>query len=208
MTCYEERIATFVAGYRGLSRQAGVVACFHDIRNFRYLSDGVRDPDRVLQRKAGSCSGKHMVLRDCLLAVGEDAYIETVEGDFAAGVPVHASMSPGLQALVRDKQVQDFHQFVMWQGVGGACRLDATWPDGLVEFGFEVNASWQGVGDTKLALAPDRFHGRSDDIQKDKAELLATLLPAQVERRSVFLDEFSKWVAIITNAPKGGNNVH
>lgn len=206
MTSYEQRIANFVAPYSGLGRHDAVVACYHNVRNFSYLSDGVRDPEQVLIREAGSCSGKHIILRDSLLALGEDAQIETVEGDFAAGVPVHATMSSSLKQIIETAQIRDFHQFVLWKTTGENCRLDATWPDAMAEVGFTVNTSWQGSGHTELALSPTRFCGQSDDIMHSKAGMLAALSPEERESRLVFLQEFSKWVATI-NPPKGGNNV-
>ena len=206
MTSYEQRIVNFVAPYSGLGRHDAVVACYHNVRNFSYLSDGVRDPEQVLIREAGSCSGKHIILRDALLALGEDAHIETVEGDFAAGVPVHATMSSTLKQIVENSQVRDFHQFVLWKNAGEHCRLDATWPDAMTDVGVRVNTSWQGFGHTDLALEPTRFCGQSDDIMNTKAGMLEALSSEERDRRLVFLQEFSKWVATI-NPPKGGNNV-
>ena len=113
MTEYDQTIEAFIAPLAGASREATVVACYHKVRNFDYVSDGVRDPQTVINRRAGSCSGKHIVLRDCLVALGEKASIETVEGDFAGGIPDHETMPEALRAYAREGGVRDFHQFVV-----------------------------------------------------------------------------------------------
>ena len=194
MTEYHQTIEAFVDRLAEARREATVVACYHEIRNFDYVSDGVRDPQTVIDRQAGSCSGKHIVLRDCLVALDEKASIETVEGDFAGGMPDHETMPEALRAYVREGGVRDFHQFVVWESATGTYRLDATWPDRLEMFGFSVNRDWQGHGDTELALEPDRFCGPTDDIQHTKVELIAGLAPAERERREAFLQELSHWL--------------
>ena len=119
MTDYDQTIETFVAPLMGVNRKATVVACYHAVRNFDYLSDGVRDPQTVIDRRAGSCSGKHIVLRDCLVALGEMASIETVEGDFASSIPDHVTMPDELRIFARDGGIRDFHQFVVWESGSG-----------------------------------------------------------------------------------------
>ena len=194
MTDYDQTIEAFIAPLAGAGRAATVVACYHEVRNFDYVSDGVRDPQTVIDRRAGSCSGKHIVLRDCLTALGEKASIETVEGDFAGGIPDHETMPGVLRSYAQEGGVRDFHQFVVWDSENGACRLDATWPDRLEMFGFSVNRDWQGHGDTELALEPDRFCGPTNDIQHTKAKLIAGLAPAERERREAFLQVLSHWL--------------
>ena len=194
MTSYDQTIEAFVAPFARKPGHAAVVACYHEVRNFDYVSDGVRDPETVLGRRAGSCSGKHIVLRDSLRALGEEASIETVEGDFAAGIPDHETMPATLRAFVRDKAVRDFHQFVVWESADGDRRLDATWPDRLEPYGFVVNGSWRGTGDTALALDPVRFCGRIENIQTRKSELIEGLAPDERDRRDAFLKVLSRWL--------------
>ena len=194
MTVYDRTIEAFVAPLAGANRKEAVVACYHAVRNFDYLSDGVRDPQTVIDRRAGSCSGKHIVLRDCLVALGETASIETVEGDFAGGIPDHETMPDELRIYVRDGGIRDFHQFVVWESGSDSCRLDATWPDQLEIFGFSINRDWHGSGDTRLALQPERYCGPTEDIQHTKAELIGGLTPVERNRREVFLEVFSRWL--------------
>ena len=194
MTDYDQTIETFVSPLVGANRKATVVACYHAVRNFDYLSDGVRDPQTVIDRQAGSCSGKHIVLRDCLVALGEKAWIETVEGDFAGGIPDHKTMPDELRSYARDGGIRDFHQFVVWDSGSDSCRLDATWPDQLESFGFLVNRNWRGSGDTRLALRPERYFGSTENIQHTKAEMIGTLTPVERDRREAFLEVLSRWL--------------
>lgn len=194
MTDYDRTIKAFVAPLAGAGQKAAVVACYHAVRNFDYMSDGVRDPQTVVNRRAGSCSGKHIVLRDCLIALGETASIETVEGDFAGGIPDHETMPDELRTYARDGGIRDFHQFVVWDSGSDSCRLDATWPDQLASFGFSVNRDWQGSGDTRLALRPQRFFGSTENIQYTKAEMIGSLTPVERDRREAFLKVLSRWL--------------
>jgi hypothetical protein len=203
---YDQSIAAFIAPFAERTQQDAVVACYHEVRNFDYVSDGVRDPHMVLARRAGSCSGKHIVLRDSLRALGANAWIETVEGDFAAGIPEHSSMSDELLGYVREGKVRDFHQFVVWAATDGDRRLDATWPDSLCNLGFEGNADWRGNDDTRLALTPERFCGPTDDIKTSKAGMIDRLSTSERGRREAFLTAFSAWIAESTKS-KGGTHV-
>ena len=167
VTDYDQTIETFVAPLVGANRKATVVACYHAVRNFDYLSDGVRDPQTVIDRRAGSCSGKHIVLRDCLVALGEVASIETVEGDFASSIPDHVTM-PRASFLCARRRDRGAHRFVVWDRGSDSCRLDATWPSSSSSaFGQQGLA---GNGDTRLALRPERFVARPriSSIQRQK----------------------------------------
>lgn len=170
------------------------VRLYHFVRQFRYLSDGVRDPAIVYERRAGSCSGKHIVLRDLLRGAGFEADIETIEGDFAERIPRVASFPEDLKALVAEGNILDFHHFVRLHWRGRWLCLDATWPDRLRSYGFPVNSSWNGQGDSELAVRPLRSLGTVEDVQELKRASIAGLPTAQRLRRERFLALLSKWM--------------
>lgn len=192
-------------GDDAMLRQA--VGLFHDVRRYRYLSDGERDPAIIAARQAGSCTGKHLVLRDRLRAAGFKADVETVEGDFAAGIPPHPSMAPELRAMVAEAGIQDVHNYVVLQHGGAALRLDATWHDGLRSYGFPVNDAWAGGGDTTIALEPRRSLGIHEDVIGFKKQQLEMLAPELRARRARFLQLLSAWIAGIDDAwPKAARS--
>jgi len=181
--------------FADLTGRALTVRLYHWVRNFAYASTGNRDPGAVLQSRAGSCSGKHILLRDLLRQAGQRAAVVTVEGDFAAGVPAHPSMPDDLQEIVSTGGIRDFHNYVVLGDDAGDIALDATWPDAVARFGFPVNSDWNGEGDTRLALTPDHIHACSEDVAGYKAELLRRKL-GETERklRRRFLDLLTVWL--------------
>jgi hypothetical protein len=192
---YEAKLDAFLDGMGEVGRAPGAVRIFHSVRNIPYASRGSRDPAEVLEANQGSCSGKHLLLRDLLRRSGEVAEIETVEGDFAAGLPEVETMPPALRAWVRDGGIRDFHQYVVWSGPEGESKLDATWPDYLARFGFSTNSAWDGSGDTVIALTPTRVVGRVEDLIPFKEGLLASLSPVETADRLAFLSLLTDWLA-------------
>jgi len=182
------------------------VALFHLVRNFRYVSNGQRDPSWVLENQAGSCSGKHILLRDLLRAAGFKADVQTVEGDFAAGVPAAPTFSPELKTMLEEAGIHDYHHVVSLELDGETILLDATWPDSLKPYGFPVNDAWRGVGQTALALKPDRFLGAVEDIVPFKVDLIEKLPDDERQRRQDFLSLLNVGLASLDQpAPNGGD---
>jgi hypothetical protein len=171
-----------------------VPAIFHAVRNLTYASDGNRRPEMVIATGKGSCTGKHVLLRDLLRHVGEEADVEFIEGDFAASMPVVSSMSDELKKWVTSGGINDFHCYVVWKDGEDERKLDATWPDKMASFGYQVNAEWDGSGDTRVAIATGTVRGRAEDVLERKAALLATLDEKQINDRLRFLKLLTEWM--------------
>lgn len=191
---YPGDLDAFLARHAGGAAPPSVPAIYHAVRNLSYASDGNRDPAIVLKTGRGACTGKHILLRDLLRRVGCGAEVEFAAGDFAAGMPVVASMPPALADWVRSGGIRDFHCYVVWDDGGREVTLDATWPDSLAPLGFPVNAGWDGAGDTRIALTPDGHKSRAEDVIEHKARLVATLSEQQRKDRRSFLELLTKWM--------------
>ncbi len=190
---YGARLDAFLATHSVID----AVGAFHAVRRLPYHSSGARTAVSVLDTGRGACTAKHILLRDLLRRIGEDATVEIAAGDFGADMPVAPGMPPALAAMIRDGGVHDFHCYVVTGGPAGEQRLDATWPDALAAHGFAVNADWAGGGDTRLALHPTGVRVRDEDVAAAKARLLAALTPHQAEDRRRFLKLLSEWMAQI-----------
>ena len=56
--------------------------------------------------------------------------------------------------MVEGEDVCDFHHYVRVRVDDRWLKLDATWHDELIPFGFSVNSNWKGDEDTRLAATP------------------------------------------------------
>lgn len=189
------RLLTGFLARHGLHENSTTIEVFHAVRNIAYGRTGGRSAEAVIQHNMGSCSGKHILLRDALRHLKQSAAVETVRGDFAASIPPHPTMPDALQAFCREGGITDFHNYVVWDSPTGEIKLDATWSDGLIEKGFIGNRDWDGTGDTKLALEPEIVLDRVEEVPSYKAFLLGQLDKEQRHERERFLTLLTDWVA-------------
>ncbi len=103
-----------------------LVQLYHAVRNIPYGAAGVRDPVKVIENNAGSCSGKHLLLRDLLWAENYETEVITIYTHFNKEVPLHESYPDELARMIREEIVYDFHHYVRARIDGSWLRLDAT----------------------------------------------------------------------------------
>jgi len=171
-----------------------LVEIFHAVRRLPYASTGERNPAQVVRAGRGSCSGKHILLRDLLVEAGYKACVTTIRGDLAAAMPAAADFPDELQRLIDAGDVPDFHHYVSVDIDGRTVVLDATWHDQVAAFGFPVNHDWDGKGDTRVAVTPSEVLETVEDVAGYKASLIATLSTTQRDRRRRFLELLTTWI--------------
>ena len=194
---YQAELDRFIAAHVPARGKEGILRSYAAVRQMVYFSGPDRTPLAALRSGRGACTAKHIILRDVLRRIGQQAEVEIVEGDFAAGIPLHPSQPADLQAMIRQGGVTDFHCRVRLIGAGGDQRLDATWPDALADYGFAVNRTWTGDGDTIQAIPDALLRSRDEDVLGTKARLLAGLGEKTIRRRQEFLRLLSGWLAQI-----------
>jgi hypothetical protein len=173
------------------------VQVYHAVRNIPYGSTGERDPVRVMEVRVGSCSGKHVLLRELLRALGYRAETVTVFAYFNKGIPEYEGFPPELLRIIREERVPDFHHYVRMYRDGRPQKLDATWHDKLIPYGFPVNHAWNGEGDTVIAAEPIREYPPEEDLIAFKVKMLATLTPEESALRLRFLRLVTDWMATL-----------
>src|SRR5215469_2669705 len=92
-----------------------VADVYHAVRKIPYGSTGERNPVKVIANNLGSCSGKHILLRDLLREVGWQAEIITMFTYFNRGIPSNPAMPAELRAMIEGEVVCDFHHYVRVQ---------------------------------------------------------------------------------------------
>lgn len=175
-------------------RATDLPTIYHAVRNIPYGSVGERDPVKIIANNLGSCSGKHILLRDLLRETGREAQVMTIFTYFNRGVPSHPSMPESLRALIDGSDVCDFHHYVRARAEHIWVKLDATWHDALIPYGFPVNRDWKGQGDTRLAATPIREYEPVENLAAWKIELLQQLTPEQRELRTHFFRQLADWM--------------
>ena len=179
---------------RLIAGSTNITDVYHAVRKIPYGSTGERDPLKVIANNLGSCSGKHVLLRDLLREVGWGAEIITMFTYFNRGIPSHPAMPAELRAMIEGEDVCDFHHYVRVRMGESWRKLDATWHDALIPYGFPVNRDWKGESDTVLAAAPMREYPAVEDLVALKERLLTQLTPEQREFRAKFFTRLTNWM--------------
>jgi Transglutaminase-like superfamily len=175
-------------------RSTSVADIYHAVRNIPYGSTGERDPVKVIANNLGSCSGKHILLRDLLREAGWEAEIITMFTHFNRGIPSHPAMPADLRAMIDGENVCDFHHYVRLRKGEEWYKLDATWHDALLCYSFSVNRNWKGFSDTVLAATPIREYPAVEDLAAWKKQLVTQLTPDQRELRAKFFTRLTEWM--------------
>ena len=167
---------------------------YHAVRKIPYGSTGERNPVKVIANNLGSCSGKHILLRDLLREMGREAEVITMFTHFNRGIPSHPAMPAELRAMIAGREVCDFHHYVRVRMGEGWHKLDATWHDALISYGFPVNRDWNGESDTVLAATPIREYPAVEDLIAWKEQLITELTPEQRDLRAKFFTTLTEWM--------------
>lgn len=176
----------------------GIAPIYHAVRRIPYGAAGRRDPREVYESNVGSCSGKHILLRDLLRRAGVDAEVITMFAHFNKAIPDHEAFPDELRYLIRNENICDFHHYVRTKSEDGAWqRLDATWHDALERYGFPVNNGWSGEGDTMIAAEAIREYPPEEDVAALKLRLLNGLTRDQRRQRERFFKLLGDWIATL-----------
>ena len=193
-------LVEFLAGIASRGETPDAADVFHAVRQLPYLSDGDRSLLAVLKRRAGSCSGKHILLAAALRQIGIPAEVELVLGDFATPFRQTRGVPAALTSAATDG-IRDIHNIVRAELPTGAVLLDATWNDAMLPFGLRVNDRWVGEGDTVIAVDVQDMLGPADDPARAKQEIIGTWPPEEQLRRRRFLEAVNIWVADVARHP-------
>ena len=167
---------------------------YHAVRRIPYGSTGERDPVKIIANNLGSCSGKHILLRDLLRESGWTTEVVTMFTHFNRDMPSHPSMPADLRTMIEGPDVCDFHHYVRVRVDDRWLKLDATWHDELIPFGFSVNSNWKGDEDTRLAARPLKEYPAVEDLAAWKVQMLTELTDKQRDLRSRFFHRVTEWM--------------
>jgi transglutaminase-like putative cysteine protease len=177
---------------KGRDAVAARIALFERVRDLAYQYPASRDPVEVLQRKSGSCSGKHYLLGELFRRQGlpvRHMLCTHRFNDSPLPFPGH------MQELLRKNEILDVHDYLQISVDGEWIDVDATWPLGLRDFGLPATDDWDGKSPMVLSVIPDeQVEVQQSDPAKTKEEQLSKLTPRQRTLRKQFLEALSAWV--------------
>jgi hypothetical protein len=178
----------------GRADEESLVTVFGNVRDIPYGSTGDRDPEVIVKKNLGSCSGKHLLLSNLLRTIGYETEIVTCYHHFEEVVPHNDTYPDRLKAILRNQHVVDFHHFVRVKTPQVWLNLDATWDSALKPFGFPANVEWGGRTDTQLAVRPMKFYPPTDDVISLKVKLISEMPRREARIRAEFLRLLTQWL--------------
>jgi transglutaminase-like putative cysteine protease len=167
------------------------IMLFERVRDIPYYYPSSRDPNEVLERGRGSCSGKHYLLGELYRLLGLEVRHMICTHRFNESPIVFPAP---MQEMLRKNEIVDLHDYLQIALDGEWVDIDATWERGLREFGFPVNEDWDGKSAMLLSVVPEDFTIAERDPETLKEELLSKLPPRQRTLRKQFLEALSNWV--------------
>jgi len=171
------------------------IALFEHVRDIPYCYPASRNPSEVLERGAGSCSGKHYLLGELYRLLGVPVRHMICTHRFNESPLVFPAP---MQEMLRKNEIVDLHDYVQIAIDDEWIDIDATWQRGLREFGFPVNEDWDGRRSMPLSVVSEDVAVAERDPERLKEELLSKLTPRQRTLRKQFLEALSSWVQELT----------
>ena len=151
-----------------------------------------RTVSEVLSLNKGTCTGKHLLLQECLQELG--ILFRPVVCTFRwerQGItfPQH------LRDLLQKDSWEHGHNFVQIKGEGGVwIDVDVTWDPLLHTYGFRtLPKDWDGKT-SFIGMDPLECRWDGVDIASIKEKLIKELSPEQHDARAAFLKGFIEWV--------------
>ena len=157
---------SFVEWTNGLSGRDARISVFNHVRDIPYavvpeINNPVDGPEGLLKTMKGSCGPKHFLLARMFEKLQIPTQYLTYPFSWNSKAVAY---SPELRMLAEVIPVT-YHLACKARIQNRWVIVDATWDRPLARVGFPVNESWDGAGDTKLAVEP-----LDDLVQKNAQE--------------------------------------
>ena len=171
------------------------LCAYRKVRDIPYGSIGERDPEVVVRKNLGSCSGKHLLLYRLFKQIGLECRLVTCLHYFNEAIPKRNDYPDKLKKIVTSYKIPDFHHYIKMKRKGKWLDVDATWDQVLADYGFPVNLEWNGEENTIIAVKPIRFFQETENIIDLKIRLINQLNPVERKIRAEFMALLTQWMA-------------
>ncbi|MBD3155580.1 MAG: hypothetical protein GF368_02895 [Candidatus Aenigmarchaeota archaeon] len=167
-----------------------VIKLFEKVRDIPYGDINSRDPKDVYEKRKGTCSGKHELLKELYDELG----IETK--DFIAlhkFNDLNVVFPKEIKRILDEYEIFDYHNFFKILVNGDWITVDVTWDRPLKKLGFFVNENWDGKSNMELCVVPIEIFEVEDSVLSKKQKLMD--LPKETQKyRKIFLEELTVWL--------------
>jgi len=195
---------TFAEWTKGLSGRDARISIFNQIRDISYavipeINNPVDGPEGLLKRMKGSCSPKHFLLGRMF----EMLRIPTqyVTYPFSWNV-TSVAYPPELRKLAEDVPI-GYHLACKARIENQWVVVDVTWDRPLARVGFPVNESWDGIGDTRLAVEPldDLVHENAQERMRFVQARKSSWTTDDHARTDHFTSALNNWLEDVRRNP-------
>ncbi len=151
-----------------------------------------RTVSEVLFLNKGTCTGKHLLLQECLQELGIP--FRSVVCTFR-WERQNIDFPPQLGDLLKDQSWEHGHNFIQLKGKGDTwIDVDVTWDPLLHAYGFQtLPADWDGAT-SFIGVDPLERRWDGANITSMKEQIIQDMTPAQQKARAAFLRVFFDWV--------------
>ena len=169
--------------------QQKIISLFEVVRDIPYGDIGSRGAAKVLEKKKGTCSGKHLLLGKLYELMGVKVRYMMCFTKFNF---LKYCFPQNIQRILEKNSIVDYHNYLKifttkWTDV------DVTFDLYLKQFGFPVNASWDGLKNCKIGLKPIKIF-QVDDLVAEKKKIISSLPKEKQEVRKLFLRKMNSWL--------------
>lgn len=165
------------------------------VRDIPYGVIGSREAADVFDNNLGTCSGKHMLLKELYLGLGLKVQ-EWISIHHFNNLKV--DLNSQLKDILSKTQIPDPHNFLKVLILGKWIQVDITWDAPLRKIGLETNEDWDGESDMRLCVYSEEEIKISDSIEFKK-EYLSKVDESVQKVRKDFLNKFAEYLAKARN---------
>ena len=196
----------YVEWTNGLSGRDSRISIFNHIRDIPYavipeIRNPIDGPRGLLQRMKGSCTPKHFLLGRMF----EMLRIPIKYVSYPFSWNVKSAVYPLELRKLAEAVPIEYHLACKARIENEWVVVDATWDRPLARVGFPVNESWDGAGDTKLAVEPldeivhENAQDRMNFVQTRKSSWTAD----DNARTDYFISALNSWLEDVRRKSSG-----
>jgi len=174
---------------KDINKNQKIISLFEMVRDIPYDVIGSREASEVLEKKKGTCSGKHLLLGRLFELIGIEVKYMMCLTKFNF---IQNSFPEKLKKMLDKEDIFDYHNFLKIKNESKWIVVDATFDLPLKDYGLPVNSHWDGLSNCKIALQPIKICTVSN-LSFEKQNAIDRLSKEQQQKREEFIKKMCNW---------------